>query len=215
MPEQQLPACSAVNVSSVGGSQPCTGLRALAASSPDLSVHLDSPRAALAPRRVPQLCMSAQPLSALFPVAQAAELGLVSVACPELPRRGSSRACSDADRTSPEESCSEGSGRILTCLSATVLSISLFPSDPKSSEQCGRRRGPGPGCPCCWPGMCPMAGWPVRSVLSPSGRAMPSHAQCSSPFPIASWAWLVWNSVAAATAYFLVIPGPCRQLGTR
>lgn len=79
------------------------------------------------PLEAPRLRVGAQPLSALFPLWQAGEPGWRWLR----PRSRLGRAVMQTERH--RESCSEGSGRILTCLSATVSRLSPFP--PPSPEQ--------------------------------------------------------------------------------
>ena len=139
-PEQQLPARSA-RERFQPGFQPRTGLRAPAASPLGLAGDAEPPHG---PRPVqpsplggvPRLCAGAQPLPALFPCLASgragARVGSRARSClgAALPR-----PCGDADRTSPEESCSEGSERILTCLSARGLEHPpVPPPKPQSSD---------------------------------------------------------------------------------
>lgn len=107
------------------GPQPCAALRVPAAS---LLALPHGPRGEQpSPLEAPRLRVGAQPLSALFPLSPAGEPGWRWLR----PRSRLGRAVMQTERH--RESCSEGSGRILTCLSATVSRLSLSPSKPRAA----------------------------------------------------------------------------------
>lgn len=125
------------------------------------------------------------------------------------PRSRRGRAVMQTERH--RESCSEGSGRILTCLSATVSRLSLSPCKP------------------LWPRLGAMLLWPavnvsggrescaVRSFPAGSGgRERGPAVQHGSPyFTAPSRPQCALTAAAAAVAYFSLIHHLVVRLGTR
>lgn len=157
------------------------------------------------PLEAARLRAGAQPLSALFPLWQAGEPGWRWLR----PRSRLGRAVMQTERH--RESCSEGSGRILTCLSATVSRLSLSPSKPRAAiavaavgGDAGTVRG------LLWPavnlsrgrGSCAVRSFPRGRETREPGPAV----QHGSPyFTAPARAQPALTAAAAAVAYFSLI----------
>lgn len=167
------------------------------------------------PLEAPRLRVGAQPLSALFPLWQAGEPGWRWLR----PRSRLGRAVMQTERH--RESCSEGSGRILTCLSATVSRLSPFPPpspEPRAAIAVAAVGGDaGTVRRLLSPAVDVSRGKRVRSF--PRGRETrepgPAVQRGSRYFTAPSRAQPALTAAAAAGAYFSLIHDLNVRLGTR